>query len=118
LHAYVVRSGHAVLVDPALDGLLVAPRDDWVEHPIANRRQVVGREAGAQQPVGVVRQLDIGTQPVGSDGARFGTILGQQDGQLGQQQRTVAQNLSGLAGVLGCVVDVYPQMTQIGVVPA
>ena len=47
LRADVVRSGRAMLVDPALDGLLVAPRDDRVEDPIADRRHVVGGEAGA-----------------------------------------------------------------------
>jgi hypothetical protein len=71
LHAYMISSGRAVLVDPAHDCLLVAPRDDRVEHPIADRRQVVGCEAGAQQPVGVGRQPDMGTQPIGSDGARL-----------------------------------------------
>jgi len=84
----------------------------------ATVRAGIGCEAGAQQRVGVVRQPDTGTQPIGSDRARVRTILGQQDSQLGQQQRTVAQNLSVLAGVLGCVVDVYWQMTQIGVVLA
>src|SRR5258705_5303964 len=60
LHADVIRSGRAMLVDPSQDGLLVAPRDDRVEHLIADRRDVVGREAGAQQSVGVVRQREIG----------------------------------------------------------
>jgi len=40
-----------------------------------------------QQVVGVVRQREIGAQPIGSDGAGFGAVLCEDDGLFGQQQR-------------------------------
>jgi hypothetical protein len=60
--------------------------DDLRDTPQAlHCAKVTLRGAAQQQPVGVVRQPGIGTQPIASDGARFSTVLGQHDGQLGQR---------------------------------
>ena len=85
LNADMVRPGLFVLVDPPNDGVLVPPRDDRVEQSVADRGQIVLSEAAAKQIVGVVRQCQIGTQPVGSDGACLIVVIGQEHRLLGKQ---------------------------------
>jgi hypothetical protein len=59
-------------------------------------------EAGTQQSVRVVGQHEIRTEPVVSDSARCGGVVGQNYGLLGQQQGALAQRLSGMVSVVGC----------------
>jgi len=98
----MVRPGLFVLVDPPNDGVLVPPRDDRVEQSVADRGQIVLSEAAAKQIVGVVRQCQIGTQPVGSDGACLIVVVGEEHRLLGKQQRACAEHRPGLARVIGC----------------
>src|SRR5262249_7411222 len=101
LNANVIRPSLFVFIYALHDGVLVAPRDDRVEEPVTDRVKVVLREASAQQVVGIVRQAQIGTQPIGSDGPCVVTAVGEEDGLFGKQQRSCAQHVSGLARVVG-----------------
>jgi len=99
----VIGAGIEVLGDAATDGLLVAPRHQRIDQPVAAAaREVVVVVAEPAEVVDVIRKLELEPRSPAGQLASSGRVGSEQHLLLGREERTRPHEIAGQLGVLRC----------------